>query len=200
MVKPGCKRLCEPISSIILTFNKFQLNPIRTADGESIWRFKGAPQRPLEWNRNIRLRAIVHTDDQHHHNKFQLNRINTVSCESIWIFQEARPLGGNKKSGPERLCGLTSTKFQLNRTRTSGFGSKNVKVDRRTDGHVNHFIRSSGDVQIIINAQRILGRRIAVRLLLSDWTCNYYLVYWWDSTPKSDWHKSKLCSSHHLCS
>ena len=63
--------------------------------------------------KKIRLRAIVRTDIYYHPTKIRHNRIRTVGCKSIWRYQEARPHNAlweeMKKSGLERLCGLTCT-------------------------------------------------------------------------------------------
>ena len=92
--------------------DKFQLNRKRTVDCESVWRSRRAPTaRPGE-NRKIELRAIM---PGYHPTKFQINWMRTVGCESIWRFQVARshsaPCGEIKKSGPEQLCDLVSSKI-----------------------------------------------------------------------------------------
>ena len=60
-----------------------------------------------------------------------------------------RPLKGNRKIQPREIVRTDvyyhATKFQLNELRTVGCESKNLKVYRRTDGFLSHFIRSLGD-------------------------------------------------------
>ena len=71
------------------------------------------PERPLEGNRKIRLRAIVPTDIYYHPTKVQLNRMRNVGCELIWSLQKGRPQIALRKEiekfGSKRLCGLMSS-------------------------------------------------------------------------------------------
>ena len=82
----------------------------------------------------------MRTDDLYHPIKFQLNRWNLVYCR-LWfdtkISRSAPPQRSwdeIEKSGPERLCGVTSTIIEVSAQKKTRSGSKNVNVYGRTDG------------------------------------------------------------------